>query len=336
MPKFINPANLPEPYVKAVMADDYDAGESDYTPSSLGKPPYMAALEKEFGEIVEVDVASRFFALMGKMAHKLLEEHDDGKNSRTEIRVYNQIDKWVIGMQFDRLNLDRDPDNKKITLQDWKMTSVWKFKKDYKGNYSPAPEWEAQLNIGAYLLRQGGYYNDKDGVQKKFDPLPVTDLEVIGLLRDFHQTEAERDQFYPQQPVVSRKLRMWSDSEVLTYIYERANSHDKAKNLNINLIPPCTDEETWAKPSSWAIMKKGLKRAKKLCTVEEEATKLIDTKYKDEKGMYIEKRPGSRTRCEKYCDIAPFCPAFETWAKINNPEALKKKRALKEKFLGNA
>jgi len=87
MSKFINPSNLPQPYFDAVVNDDYDAGESDYTPSSLLRPPYMSALHRQHDHELEIDVADRFFALMGKTAHKVLEEQEKGKDAIAELII---------------------------------------------------------------------------------------------------------------------------------------------------------------------------------------------------------------------------------------------------------
>lgn len=324
MPKFTNKLNLPQPYVDAVVNDDYDAGDADYTPSSLNKPAYMAALLRDFDDKIEVDVADRFFSLMGKMAHSVLEVTEKGKNAIAELRVYTQVGKWNIGMQFDRLHLDKGT----FSLQDWKMTSVFKFKKDYNGNYPTVEEWEAQLNIGAFILRQGGYFYDAVGEKRLFKPVKIDKLEIIGLLRDFRKTDAKRDKLYPQHPVIPRQIKMWSDDDVVKYIHERATAHDNAKTTNINMIPTCSMDEMWAKPTTFAVMKIGGKRAKKAgFETEESATQHIEkTSTMSFDDHMVEKRPGVRNRCEGYCDVAPFCPSYKKWLESNNPESVKEKR----------
>jgi len=315
--KYTNLSNLPEPYVNAVINDEYNPGDSDYTPSSLIRPPYMAELFRKHGEEIEIDVADRFFALMGKMAHKLLEENDTEKKSLSEIRIYTKVDKWVIGMQFDRLHLDK----KTMSLQDWKMTTIYKFKKDYNNTYPDVPEWEIQLNIGAYILRQGGWIIDNQNNRQNFNPLTVDKLEIIGLLRDFKLRDAKLDKLYPQKPVISRQIQIWNDKKTIEYIRNRATEHDNAKvQPDKSLIPPCTEDEMWAKPTTYAILKKGGKRALTGCAKfesKESAIKSMEAKDLDPDKHEIKKRPGLRNRCESYCDVSKFCPAHQKWLKNN-------------------
>jgi len=293
------------------------------------KPPYMAALLRDHDEEIEIDVADRFFALQGKMAHKLLEQHDKGKNAIVELRVYTQVGKWIIGMQFDRLHLDK----KSLALQDWKTTTVYKFKKDYAGNYPEVADWETQLNIGAFILRQGGWFKDASGERKSFKPVKIDKLEIIGLLRDFRKAEARKDRLYPQAPVVKRQIKIWSDDDVVSYIHKRATAHDEAKTQNLSLVSPCTMEEMWAKDTTFAIMKIGNKRARKAGFKSElEATAHIsDNEWGFEKHV-IEKRPGARNRCDGYCDVAKFCPTYKKWLEETSKEARDEKREAIKKF----
>jgi hypothetical protein len=333
MTKFINPSNLPQPYVNAVMNDEYDAGECDYTPSSLMKPPYMAALTRDHEDEIEIDVADRFFALQGKMAHKLLEQSEKkGSNAIVELRVYAEVSKWVVGMQFDRLHMDKDS----MSLQDWKMTTVYKFKKDYRGNYPEVDDWEVQLNIGAFILRQGGWFKDASGEKKSFKAVKIDKLEIIGLLRDFRKADARRDKLYPQSPVVVRQIKMWSDDEVVAYIHKRATAHDIAKNQKLSLVEPCTMEEMWAKETTFAIMKIGNKRARKAGfeTFEKASAHIEENEWGFDKHT-VEKRAGARNRCEGYCDVSKFCPAYKKWAKENSKEAIQEKRNNIKKYLGD-
>jgi len=329
--KYTNVHKLPEPYCRAVQIDDYDPGESDYTPSSLIRPPYMSKLTAMHDNEITVDVADRFFMLCGTLAHQLLERQERGDNSRAEIRIYTQVDRWVIGMQFDRLFFEK---GLKI-LQDWKMTTTYKFQKDYNGNYPPAEDWEAQLNIGAFILRNGGWFV-KDEKKQKFGPVKIDKLQIVGLLRDWHKSQAKRDQFYPQKPVVIRDIKFWSQNDVIRYVHERASAHDHAKSTNLGNVPPCTEEEMWSSPTTWAVMKTGRKIAIK-AKLESHQSALdyieknkLPTAGKD--AHYVEVRPGVRRRCEDYCDVADWCPAYQKFLEHNQPERVKEKRTAKEKY----
>jgi hypothetical protein len=63
----------------------------------------------------------------------------------------------------------------------------------------------------------------------------------------------------------------------------------------------------WERPSKFAVMKKGQKKAVKLCDTEWNAEEYIG----DNKGLYIELRPGERTRCKSYCIVQNHCPQYK-------------------------
>ena len=73
-------------------------------------------------------------------------------------------------------------------------------------------------------------------------------------------------------------------------------------------IPQCTPEERWLRPTKYAVMKKGRKRAIKLHDNETEAHGHAETLGKDH---LVELRKGEAGRCEKYCPVALFCPQFQ-------------------------
>jgi hypothetical protein len=66
----------------------------------------------------------------------------------------------------------------------------------------------------------------------------------------------------------------------------------------------------WEKPTTFAIMKAGGVRAKKVCATQEEADALIKTKFP---GHEVEVREGGRTRCESFCQVAPFCEQYKLY-----------------------
>lgn len=303
--KFTNKQNLPQPYYSAVANDDYDSGVCDYTPSSLIRPPYMARLLRDHNDEIEVDVADRFYSLMGQMAHKLLETADT--TASTEVRIYKEFQKWVIGMKYDRLYIDKET----AILQDWKMTTSYKFTKDFNGNYPEIDEWEIQLNIGAYILRNGGYTIERKK-EVPFSPQKINQIEIVGLIRDWQKKEADNNHLYPQHPVIVRGIRMWSDKEVESYLSSRCQEHDDAmKSPSIEYVKPCTPKEMWQRPDRFALMKFGNKRAVKLFDSQSAISKHITENNLDPKKHFIEPRPGERIRCERgYCDVAKFCLNF--------------------------
>src|SRR4030042_3895641 len=182
--KFTNSLGLPESVVSLhkTLIEDYSPGLSDYTPSSLAKPPYMAKLFKKYKDVLVRDVADDFFIIMGQLLHKALENSNSGDVQ--EERIYKKVGKWLIGMKFDNFSL------KNNILQDFKYTSVYKFKRDTEGRYGDSTEWARQLNIGAYILRNSPLL-EREGKLVSWESVhgptaKVTGLQIVGFLRDYH------------------------------------------------------------------------------------------------------------------------------------------------------
>ena len=70
-------------------------------------------------------------------------------------------------------------------------------------------------------------------------------------------------------------------------------------------LPKCTSEERWAKPDTYAVMKKGRKTALRLLPTEEQAKEYIG-----DQDFSVEFRKGVSTRCEGYCEVSQFCNQY--------------------------
>jgi len=338
--RYTNNLNLPEPMVVALTYDEYNAGLGDFTPSSLSRPPCMKKIESMYEHLVTKDVAENFHLMMGSVVHKILELSDGNgvvtkesggvrwieritkketteNTSLKEERVYAKIGKYLIGAQFDHLWVSDE------ALQDYKNTSVYKFKRGYDGLLPDVPEWAIQLNINAYILkhnpmveRGGKLVPFKEGIG--FDPPEIKKLQIVGILKDHSKTKAKRESGYPKYPISVRDIGFMSDQEVVDYVNERGDAHTFAKEHKLSEIPPCTDEEIWAKPTKYAVMKTPTaKKSSKNCDSMDEARAYKNTKPGFEKAK-IEVRQGERTRCDGYCDAADFCPHYQLFLKEQN------------------
>jgi hypothetical protein len=90
--------------------------------------------------------------------------------------------------------------------------------------------------------------------------------------------------------------------EATAYVDSRLKLHrDAGEGKEVR----CSDEERWAKPDSWAVVKDGNKRAASVHSSEADAT----TNLKG--GYHIEKRPGESVRCNGYCLAADFCSQWK-------------------------
>ena len=94
---------------------------------------------------------------------------------------------------------------------------------------------------------------------------------------------------------------VWTMEETERYAAERVGLHKQAEQGD---EIECTEEERWYSGTTYALMKDGGKRAKKVASTVAELGDIPD-------GHYVEERPGVSRRCEGYCEVAPFCKQYQ-------------------------
>lgn len=286
--KYTNKHALPESFVQAVTNDPYDSGQSDISCTTLIAPPQIRILRKKHASDIVEDVMDRLWALFGQMGHALLERQTT-LSAIKEKRLYATFLEWKLSGQFDNLTLIPE----KI-LQDYKFTSTYAVKEI-------KPEWEAQLNVLNYLAKLNGHDDIKE-------------LQVVAMLRDWNRGMLlQNPDKYPKVPIKVMKVRMWSDKEVEKYIIDRIKIHQEAEK---GKILPCTDEERWASPLCYKVMKDGNVRATKVFSAEfsddpERDALTFIKNHKNGSLMEAVLKPREFKRCENYCDVAPFCSQFQ-------------------------
>jgi len=228
-----NNRKLPEAFVRAVTNDPYSSGGSDFTATSLANPPRQRVLIKQNFAKIKVEAFSRFAAVLGQGAHKLLERAARPGIDIIETRYFVVVEVdgklYKVSAQIDMLDTDT------ATLYDWKTTKAWAFSK--KGGSGKKAEWTAQLNIAKFIM------------SRQTPAIPVMALSIIGLLRDWDEKVAARDPGYPQNPVLEAPQALWSDDTALEHIQTRIRLHAAAESL----LPLCTSAETWggSRCKSW-------------------------------------------------------------------------------------
>jgi len=275
--KISNRNNYPDALVKAIENDPYSRGQSDYSVTQLLKPPRMVALENIHRNEMEDDVEDRIWSLYGQIAHLILERAN--QDDLVEKRFFGEFSGKIVSAQVDTLQIKGDK------LSDWKFTTAWGF----KNGSPPKPEWVAQLNMQLELLRVNG--------------LDAKELEIIGLLRDWSKMEAKRSKDYPQKQVMTHEIEMWPREKTQSFINLRIAMHEAAKTE----LPLCEQTDRWAKPDTYAVMKKGAKRAISVRFSKEEAEEFAaqDPSY------FVETRVGESIRCQNYCSVSKFCSQFQ-------------------------
>ncbi len=265
-----NTLGLPDAFVAAVRNDPYQGG-GDISVTKLIDSPQRRVLYKEYRDFVVEDVSERVWSLMGQAVHTVLERAQT--SALVEERLYMDVNGWKLSGQFDRLHLGDE------TLQDWKVTTTYKSKGD--------PSWERQLNVLRLLADANGY--------------KVSRLQIVAIYRDWSRAKAKANDDYPQANVQIIDVPVWSLEETRKYVEERVALHQSAEAGDVTL---CTDEERWFQGTTYALMKKGGKRAIRVVENREDLGEPDD-------GYFIEERRGAYKRCEEFCEVAPFCKQFQ-------------------------
>ncbi len=281
--KLTNNSNLPEALVKAMTNDPYNSGDSDFTATSLLKPARIVALEKRHAHEIEEDAEDGLYRLYGQVAHGILERANMA--DMAEKRFFGEFEvggvKYKVSAQMDTLSIVDG------TLSDFKFTTAWGFKKDSP----PKAEWIAQLNIQLELMRING--------------LDAKKLQIIGLLRDFQLSQAKSDPNYPQSPVATHDIPLWSRAQTQSFIKMRIAAHVDARTA----LPECSGDERWAKPDTWAVIKKGQKRA--INGGVQLSLEGAERVQENNAGTFIQERKGESVRCANYCAVSQFCSQFK-------------------------
>jgi hypothetical protein len=282
--KLTNRLNLPEPFVRAVSEKTYDNQGSWRTITELIGPPKIAHLKRKHEHEIEVDASELVYTFQGEIAHALVERAAKTMCKQgwlSEQRLFTEVEGKKISGAYDLYN------PKTGELIDVKNSTAYKAKK------GQAPEeWIQQTNLLAYLLRQAGS--------------TVKSIRILLVVRDFSKQEARRNPDYPQNNVLFMEVPIWEDDKSKAYLHERVRLHIRAETTEVE----CSPEERWAKPTIWAIKKRGQSRA------------ITGGLFADERiakdklaelgsGYEIEHRPGANTRCELYCPVAKFCAQYQ-------------------------
>lgn len=270
MANYTNLHGLPDAFVNAVMNDPYTGG-GDISATKLIDAPQRRTLFKRNKDFVVEDVSERVWSLMGQAVHAVLERAQT--SALVEERLFADVGGWSVSGQFDRMHLADG------VLQDWKVCSVWKAGGD--------EGWEKQLNVLRYLAHRNGHKVDR--------------LQVVAIFRDWKKAEASRKDDYPQQAIKAIDVPVWTLEQAEAYVLSRVSMHQRSE---AGETIECNEEERWYSGTTYALMKDGGKRAKRVVTIKADLGEIPD-------GHHVVERPGRNRRCEEYCEVSPFCAQYQ-------------------------
>ena len=297
--KITNNFGMPQPFVDFAINDKYSKGLADISVTTLIDSPKIRLMKEKHDNEIEVDAVDMVWALFGTAVHSVLENSKQSDDVITEERLYSKVDGWLLSGAVDRQELITNEDGSQtVNIIDYKVTSVWSV-------IYGKPDWENQLNCYAYLVSE----------KNAFSNVKLGSLKICAILRDWNRRDAERKEGYPKAPIVFVDIPLWDHQRVSDYIKNRMRLHQEAQILydmhgDLGL---CSDEDTWKKPDTWAVKKKGQKRALRVLDTEKDAKEYIewhnktDDAYIKKTNLEIEFRGGEYTRCSNYCSVADFC-----------------------------
>lgn len=285
--KITNKFNLPAPIVNAIKRPTYTKEGANLSVTEMIGSPRISQLRRINYEAIEMDASEGVWALFGTAVHHILERGIE-ENHINEERLHTEIDGWTISGAID-LQVQH-PDG--IVIQDYKTVAAWATMND-------KIEWEQQLNVYAWLVqRVKGQH--------------VKSMEIVAIVRDWSKREAEYKEGYPKAPIVTLPIKLWTYEQQESYVRTRVHYHAAAHfaaESNSDL-PLCSAEDMWERPTTWAVIKVGGVRAKKVCYSQSEAEAHLESAGK---GFEIQHRPGERVRCANYCQVKDFCGQWKDY-----------------------
>jgi hypothetical protein len=271
---YTNKHNLPEYIVAWLLHDDYDYDDSAISTTTLLKPARAYVLGHLHKSELSIDVADLIALRYGSALHESFEVVLMGQIQ--EIRYFADIGGYRISGKPD-LILDDE-------IHDFKSTSVWGFIYGSKDD-----DFIKQMSIYRLILHRNG--------------IDLKDTGVIDFLfTDWSKSKAGSSPDYPALRYAQKRYSLMSLEETEAYIVSRLSVFEDA----FDELPKCTAEELWSTETTYAVMKSGNIKAKKVCSTQAEADAFIN----GDPALSVEVRPGMAKRCA-YCAAAPFCDQFK-------------------------
>lgn len=283
-----NKFGLPDTIVNVLKRPHYSKGDSHISVTELLSPPQIVQLRAKHDAEIEQDASEMVWSLFGTAVHNVL-EHGKDDHHIVEERIFTDVDGWRISGQIDLQEIYEDG----IAIKDYKVTSAWAVQAE-------KAEWHNQLNIYAWLVEKA------KGVE-------VKSLQIVAIVRDWSRREAVTKEGYPQAPIATIDIPIWPFQQREDLVLSRLNHHSEA-SLSVQIgheLPECTAEDMWEKKTSYAVIKIGGKRAKRVFENKQEAISFMST-LKDHE---VETRAGGRVRCENFCQVASFCSQWAAYKK---------------------
>ena len=287
--RLTNKFELPETIVNVINRPTYNKGDAEISVTEILNSPRIVHLKRLHWDDLEQDAADMVWSLFGSAVHEIL-QHGKDDHHIVEERLSTTFEGWKISGAIDLQEVYEDG----IVISDYKVTGAWAVMNE-------KDDWHYQLNSYAWFV-------------EKVKNIKVTKLQIIAIVRDWSRRDALTRQGYPKAPIVTIDIPLWSFEEREAYVKRRLNLHNETF-FAIHAggsVPECTPEETWEKPTTYAVIKEGAARAKSVHKTPAEAEAAL-REIKKPEGYKVEVREGDRTRCSGFCQVAPFCDQYKNY-----------------------
>lgn len=266
--------SFPNPFIRALSKSKYEKGESLFSTTQLISPPQRTWLAKSYEK--QESAYTMFHALMGTAIHSILEDNVDTENGEVAEERLHYL--YFLGDEGIPISgqMDFYENN---TVFDYKNTAGFQDKMK--------EEHYQQVQINGWLAKKNGY--------------EVDHVSVVYIQRDWSYMRSTVDPTYPQTPFAIY-VAPYDDEFATKLLAKTVEDHWKAHKGSPR---PCTPEEQWERPSVYAIMSPGAKRASKLCDTLAEAEEL------KKPNQIVEKRKGEKVFCSSFCGYSHCCKQFK-------------------------
>lgn len=274
--KITNKTGLPQIIVNAVTGKERNYDDKTFSVTEILNPVRQIVLKRRYSELISEDVTDRIWSLLGTAVHYIVQENET-EDVLVEERLSHVFKNgYTLTGAFDIFD--------GTTLWDLKTTSAWTIIYN-----SRIDDWTQQQNSYRLLLHYAGF--------------EAEELKIIAILRDWSKTKAMSAD-YPSSQVKIITLKTWEHEKTESFINQRLALIAEGFEKYDCDLPLCTEEERWASPSKYAIMKEGRKSAVRLHTSMESAEEhlmSLDNKHS------IQVRQGVDKRCVDYCSCCAYC-----------------------------
>ena len=288
--KITNKMNLPQPFVSAVERE-YTYTPKRYSATSVLKGVREAILQRRHDDEIESDVSEMVWAIFGTAVHSILEGAQETESQIKENKIEVEMPNgYELSGIFDLY------DDATGTVTDYKTASIWKVK------FGEFDDWRQQTLIYCWMLRQIGF-DAKRG-------------QIVAMLKDHSKTKAKIGE-HPPLPVfqIGWDFTARDFEEAEQYLLGKFAQIEEAEKLPDDELPICTEAERWTRGESFAVIKRGQKRAKKVFKTEDfgQEAEQRAREYASVIGedFIVEHRPGIDSKCLDYCSAAPFCSHYK-------------------------